>query len=359
MLAAAIVATQYSYGAHRRGLAATAHNTSQCDSARPACSRCVRASVPCVYMSDDAEATPTMALKSERENLRRRLQEQVDIVDSIRNLPENEAMDVFRRLRSTDKATAALSSHQGQAGGSSYVSDQGLAQMGMPSAESGIELELTMLHPTAYPVFVPSSPWSIAPASLVGGSEQPTPSDNTPTPPPERDPYCDPRLGDLTVKYWTRIQIADELAARAISHYLTTDHPILGLFDASLFLQDLLDHALDYCSSFLFHAVMALACVRYRHSNIQLSQLTSLAILHSGGAEHSTLLRSVSRGIAQTMACRTLDRFHHNPCSTQLPFGGYQLGRQERARKSPVGGRCSCYVYQNAIARRCAYRCVH
>lgn len=171
-------------------------------------------------------------------------------------------MKVVQRLRSTNDASTMQSSYPGEGSGSSYNLEHVFAHTGMPPAESGIELELTMLHPIAYPVFVPPSPLSIATASLVAGSEHPTPSSSTPTPPSEVDPYCDPRLGGLTIGYWTRIRIEDALVARAISHYLTTDHPVLGLFDASLFLHDLVDHALDYCSTFLFHAVMAIACVR-------------------------------------------------------------------------------------------------
>lgn len=51
------------------------------------------------------------------------------------------------------------------------------------------------------------------------------------------------------------------LAAGAISFYLTTYHPSLGLFDADLFLRDLVAEETGFCSPLLLSAVLALACV--------------------------------------------------------------------------------------------------
>jgi hypothetical protein len=97
---------------------------------------------------------------------------------------------------------------------------------------------------------------------------------------PQPYTYCDARLEHLTVKYWTRIPIDDQLAARAISHFLETDHPVLGYFDADLFLHDLVNQCLRFCSSFLFSSVMALACVRlYPFTPHRSHLLTSTAIL--------------------------------------------------------------------------------
>lgn len=217
--------------------------------------------MPCVYLSDDADATPTMALKSEVESLQRRLQEHDDFLDNIRNAPEDDVLSIIRQLRSTDGASALLSLYRGRIGGPSQTSEHALARAAMPSTESAFELEVGMRHPTVYPVLETPSPISTASPMVTGVFSQ-TPSCSR-TPPSCTDfyPYCDPRLEDLTIGYWTRIAIEDGLAARAISHFLITDHPVLGFFDADLFLQDLVDQSLNFCSSFLFHSVMSLACV--------------------------------------------------------------------------------------------------
>jgi hypothetical protein len=234
---------------------------SQCDGGRPECSRCQKARVPCVYLSDDAEATPTMALKSKVESLQRRLQEHTDFLENIRNAPEDEAWRIVRQLRSTENASAVLSLYQGRVGDTGQISQHTSARAVIPSTESNVESELVMVHPRAYPILVPPSPSSIPPASLIGGSTQTTSSSSTPLSLSEPYTYCDSRLERLSVRYWTRIPIDDGLAARAISHYLEVDHPVLGLFDANLFLRDLVEQGLNFCSSFLFSSVMSLACV--------------------------------------------------------------------------------------------------
>lgn len=214
--------------------------------------------MPCVYLSDDADATPTMALKSEIETLQRRLQEHTDLIEAIRNAPDDEALTIVQRLRSTEDLSAVLSSFQGRIGGPSRLSEHVSARAVMSSTETGIEFELVTLDPTTYPALEAPSPSPIASASLI---VQTTSFSGLPISAPEPNTYCDPRLERLTVRYWTRIPIDNVLAARTISHFLQTDLPVLGFFDPDLFLRDLVGQGLTFCSSFLFHAVMSLACV--------------------------------------------------------------------------------------------------
>jgi hypothetical protein len=220
--------------------------------------------VPCVYLSDDADATPTMALKREVESLQRRVQEYVNFLESIRTAPEDEVLHVVRQLRSTEDAYAILSSYQGRAGGISRISEHTTARATIPLMESDIEFELVTLHPKVYPVAIPPNPSSVTSASLTRGltlQGTATSLSSTSLSTSLHHKYCDLRLERLAVRYWTRIPIDDQLAAQAISHFLEVDHPILGFFDADLFLRDLVDQRLDFCSSFLFGSVMSLACV--------------------------------------------------------------------------------------------------
>lgn len=202
-----------------------------------------------------------MALKSEVETLQRRLQEHTDFVEAIRNAPDDEVLTIVHRLRSTKNLPAAMSLYQGRTGGPSLLSEHASARAVMPWTETSTGFELAMLHPMTYPILEPPSPSSIASASLLGGSTQSTSSSHTPISPSEPNAYCDPRLELLTVSYWTQIPIDNGLAARTISHFLQTNHPVLGFFDADLFLRDLVGQGLNFCSSFLFHSVMSLACV--------------------------------------------------------------------------------------------------
>lgn len=199
-----------------------------------------------------------MALKSEIEALQRRLQERGDILVDICNTPDDELLPKVHRLRLSESLSSSLSSSQARVGSLTQISEHASARAVLPSTETSIEFELPVLHPMTYPLLAPPSRSS---ASLLGGSAQTTPSSNMSKSPSEPCTYCDPRLELLTVSFWTRIPIENGLAARAISHYLQTDHPVLGFFDADLFLRDLVEQGLNFCSAFLFHSVMSLACV--------------------------------------------------------------------------------------------------
>lgn len=72
---------------------------------------------------------------------------------------------------------------------------------------------------------------------------------------------CDPRLDQLKIRFWTPVPIGDVLASRAISLYLQTDHPLLGLFEPSLFISDLINHRNEFCSAVLVNALLYWACV--------------------------------------------------------------------------------------------------
>lgn len=73
--------------------------------------------------------------------------------------------------------------------------------------------------------------------------------------------YFDERLKNLQVDYWTDIAITGDFVARVISLYLSTDHPVLGLFAPELLVTDLVNGQNRFCSRFLFHALMYLGCV--------------------------------------------------------------------------------------------------
>ncbi|KAI9698282.1 MAG: hypothetical protein M1820_007552 [Bogoriella megaspora] len=74
--------------------------------------------------------------------------------------------------------------------------------------------------------------------------------------------YIDPRLDALNIAFWTAVPVTDQYAAGAISSYLETEHAVLGLFDTELFIRDLVDCKIDYCSPFLVSSLLAFASVR-------------------------------------------------------------------------------------------------
>lgn len=94
-----------------------------------------------------------------------------------------------------------------------------------------------------------------------GEDSDTTPS--SPMAPPRRilATYCDDRLSHIRISFWAKVPVTDAFAASAISLYLQTDQPILGIFDADLFLRDLIAQRSLFCSPLLVNALLYWACV--------------------------------------------------------------------------------------------------
>jgi hypothetical protein len=199
-----------------------------------------------------------MALKSENEVLQRRLRGHTQYLEAIQSATEEEAFNMVRQLRLTDIATALAFSYQGSMSARSHSSGRASAQAAIPSADSGL----------GFDTLTPASPPTIAPASLI---RRPSQHMSIAVSSPEHCSGYETLLEGLRVRYWTQIPLEDRLAARAISHLLTTANPVLGFLDATELLNDLVNHTLCYCSSFLFHVVTALACVCSHHEKSYIS----------------------------------------------------------------------------------------
>ncbi|KAJ6442320.1 N-terminal fungal transcription regulatory domain-containing protein [Purpureocillium lavendulum] len=74
---------------------------------------------------------------------------------------------------------------------------------------------------------------------------------------------CDERLQNLDIRLWTTVNIDSTTAARCISLYLETDHPLLGHFDPELFLSHLTTGQTEYCSALLVNALLYWASQMY------------------------------------------------------------------------------------------------
>ncbi|KAI1313725.1 hypothetical protein F5Y03DRAFT_106137 [Xylaria venustula] len=165
---------------------------------------------------------------------------------------------------------------------------RGTSETGSPSKtdywefrhHSSLEGELMANNTIGFPTLPPISPATLARSNLLGPWPSNTlpgqldflnDSEPFPTVFPSEYPdsqeqsgkYCDERLQYLNVGFWTDMRLSNDLAAKIISIYIKTDHPLLGLFDTHLFITDLVNQRTRYCSRFLFHAVMYLGCQMY------------------------------------------------------------------------------------------------
>ncbi|KAK2764234.1 Nitrogen assimilation transcription factor nit-4-like protein 1 [Colletotrichum kahawae] len=93
---------------------------------------------------------------------------------------------------------------------------------------------------------------------------------------PASPKLCDPRLRRLKISFWTDVPITDDYAKQVISLYMVTDHPLLGIFDPSLFISDLVDQKHTHCSPLLVNALLYWACQMYTAIEKEANKLAEL-----------------------------------------------------------------------------------
>ncbi|KAK7952546.1 uncharacterized protein PG986_008274 [Apiospora aurea] len=256
-----------------------------CDGSRPSCTPCVDRKVECIYrLRKDGPRGPWL--------------DHIELIERLSSAPEPDALGLLRRLRESTDLSAVLSSPGGGSQDKTRSASLAANRPLPPPTFAKLESELSSLHPIAYPRLNPidiraicreaqgefesrtelmtakGDTASVNNSSRLSGflvSEAPNAaftSSRSPSLTPSMDhvrspSLCDSRLHQLRMDYWTRVPISDELAARVISSYLVREHPMLGFFDADLFVTDLVERRLRFCTPFLLSALMYYACHLY------------------------------------------------------------------------------------------------
>ena len=242
-----------------------------------------------------------MARKREEKNLRAELAQYSDILEKLRRASEPDALKILHALRTSSSISAMPSQVLSIARPANLKVERTLVP-----AYSSFEFELTALHSLVYPTIPPldfssstmlsatalclpdpdefeshpASPYDQA-ARLLADTIDPKviskrestelQLDNAIVPSlTETSEYCDERLKDLDIQFWTKVPISNDFAARAISFYLETEHCINGFLDAELFVGDLVMHKLEFCSAFLVNSLLCLACVSQKACHCRL-----------------------------------------------------------------------------------------
>ncbi|KAF4454146.1 hypothetical protein F53441_3281 [Fusarium austroafricanum] len=261
------------------------------------------------------------------------------LIDRLRGSSEEEALAVVRRLKTTTDVSGLLASISEPAPIQQQSSHQ-CALGTLPPTQSFVEYELTILHSFCYPALEPielpkidldcfsNSNWStltrptddkvfsnmdnmpgdletVIPSQLNATAE--TAFHGSPrspsliTSPSPRLRWCDPRLNQFDINYWTKVPISNEFAAGAISTYLETDHALLGFFDADLFLSDLVEQRLNYCSPFLVSSLLCMACVSEVHLSNDLLSDALWKLSYNGINEKAPALSHVFQHEAEQL----------------------------------------------------------
>ncbi|KAK8011847.1 hypothetical protein PG989_000107 [Apiospora arundinis] len=228
-----------------------------CDGIRPSCTPCVNRKVACIYMlRKDGPRGPWL--------------DYIELIERLSTFPEADALNLLRRLRESNDLCAVLSPASGGARDKTRSTTLATNQLLISPVFTKLESELGSLHPIAYPWLSSIDIRTIcrearnrfeARAWIMAAKGDSTSSDTESSGSPSL--LCDSRLYHLRMDYWTRVPISDELAARVISSYLVREHPMLGLFDAELFVTDLVERRIRFCTPFLLSALMFYACHLY------------------------------------------------------------------------------------------------
>lgn len=262
----------------------------KCDGNRPQCAKCQRKRIDCVYAPRNNASSEQ--LQNEVASLRAQLSQHQDFVEKLKYLPEKDAADLVRALRTSSNPGNTIRHLSGAMNGRQRPSDVNTARAISPLTESKLEFELMSRHYLTYPRLLPIKASAIklsnAGESILRNissnrlqtSSHPLRDDYAVSQWPIRDnlqllhdpdsatsiswdvnDICDSRLHNLHMEHWTTVPISDAYAAAVLSLYLQTDHPVLGTFDVDLVLNDMAAQRPRFCSPFFVNSLMYIACV--------------------------------------------------------------------------------------------------
>ncbi|KAK8099938.1 hypothetical protein PG999_010312 [Apiospora kogelbergensis] len=279
---------------------------SKCDGKRPTCDRCTKRKTACRY-AEEEKASTISGLQAQVQKLKEELDEHTGFLACLQSVPQAEANNILKQLRTSSNASQILASVQGSLAAQARPSDLRHARGLMPPTGSSIEFELNFLHGMLYPALVPIHPKSINIDSLLRSAPRSShhpPAQATPisdwegenalsspwhgissapitsvSGPSETPEYCDERLKHLNIGYWTRVPLDNVFAASAISLYLESEHPFFGVFDADLVIDSLVYQRIEFCSPFLAVSLLYMACQSFTTVDIKSSSLVP-ALFH-------------------------------------------------------------------------------
>ncbi|KAK2590778.1 hypothetical protein QQS21_011532 [Conoideocrella luteorostrata] len=224
----------------------------QCDGQRPTCTACEGKTDECSYRDESEMSQESQSLV-------------LEVIRVLNTVPAEEIIQKLQALKREIDASTILS----------ILRDQDILNLDADYSNTIAtmndelqSLELGPQNPNAYPT-VPTLTSDTLRGDVYQQLIQPTAQtssvDNSADTTQNKTghttlPLCDSRLAKLEINHWTNVPITNEEAARAISFYLETDHPLLGFFDPTLFISDLVMIKTDYCSKLLINALLYWAC---------------------------------------------------------------------------------------------------
>ncbi|KAI1009715.1 hypothetical protein LB504_002987 [Fusarium proliferatum] len=279
-----------------------------CDRGRPECFNCTERGLQCQYRYGPEPA----ASVSQLERLAGILKEPGTLSNLLTTLPYHDALELLNMIREMPRDPQSEPEPQSRAAKSVSASASSSSPSSLslpppwspspsppqcnnagsllPPTSSGLEFELMVRHPIAYPILLPVTVSSLPLRELLSprksGAFRKYPLDDTESLSNQELPHTNVIKGDaaptsfyaglshlteshihlldqINISSWTTLLIPNQVAVEAIALYLNNDYPVLPLFDADLFLRDLVHNQPYFCSRFLVAALLAWACQAY------------------------------------------------------------------------------------------------
>ncbi|KAH7310441.1 hypothetical protein B0I35DRAFT_73701 [Stachybotrys elegans] len=280
---------------------------SACDGQRPTCGSCLKRGSICTF-ADAAKLSPApspaMSQTSEKSS--------AELLSILQTAPDDDARELLARLRAGEPVFSILASWREGNEGARPVKPTAAEDMSnilvLAPDQASLEYELMIRYPVSYPpptslesslytsppVQGPNPP--LAPRSysdessmvLRDGTTETNELRMTSRSPSEPIPVQPStfsagglwtvRLAQAHIAYWTDMPITKDDAVRVITLYLDIDHPILGLFDADLFINDLLGTQQRFCSGLLVEALLSWAYLAHGPDQPQHGTITDTLI---------------------------------------------------------------------------------
>ncbi|KAH8168468.1 C6 transcription factor [Sarocladium implicatum] len=161
----------------------------------------------------------------------------------------------------------------------------------LPPDQTSFEFELMIRHPVAFPVLAPldshietataldqiQSATDPAPESGYNSTSDQEMQSNTVTESMSPGDY-ESRLRQVHFARWTTVPVSGAEAASAITNYLSNDHVLLRLFDAEIFLKDLVSGEEEFCSSLLVNSLLGWSLPSIATPDTDYQEQTGIAI---------------------------------------------------------------------------------
>jgi hypothetical protein len=228
---------------------------SQCDGVRPRCSSCATRDTDCRYGETEARQ-----IRRRYEDLKGKRTAHEELFDMLSTMPEHDAADVFRRIRSGANAEALVRHVQE----GSLVLGLSLA----PRARPRFEFPYRATIPAALreSIYFRSHVFDAvqvldAPSAAAAPHANVISRQSNYAKPLFAAEMVDPLLTDARPSQWTQVSSNDGLLRKLLEGYFMFEYSWDFVFHKDYFLEDMGAGGTRFCSPLLVNALLAKACV--------------------------------------------------------------------------------------------------